>query len=113
MQGGPPLGPGALVIASLYLVSSGNKGSDCVQMDNVENNEASGSDTVKPTTTRATQALVLSSQLFSAPSPNCGELAGARRREAGGSELRALLNRGWREEERDEAGSGRWSLIRD
>lgn len=42
---------------------TGNKRFYCVQTDNVENNKASGSDTVRPTATRATHALVLSSRL--------------------------------------------------
>ncbi|KAK2837957.1 hypothetical protein Q5P01_015169 [Channa striata] len=62
----PALGLGALVTASLYLVSFGNKGSYCARTDDVENNETSGSDTVKPMATRATRPLVLSSQLRSA-----------------------------------------------
>lgn len=41
-----------------------NKASHCAQTDIVENNPASGSDAVKPMATRATQALVLSSQLY-------------------------------------------------
>ncbi|CAK6959748.1 Hypothetical predicted protein [Scomber scombrus] len=47
-------------------------------MDKIQNNEASGPDTVKPKTTWATQALVLSSQIMPGPSTNCGELAGVR-----------------------------------
>lgn len=47
------------------------------------------------------------------PSPNCRELAGGRRGEAGGSDWGLHWTEGWREEKRDEAGSGRWSLIRD
>lgn len=65
LQGQPPLGVlvGALVIASLCLVFSVNKGFYCAWMDNIENNKASGSDTVKPMATRATQTLVLSLEL--------------------------------------------------
>lgn len=47
----------------LYLLSSGNKGPHCAWPDSAENNDASGSDTVEPMVTRATQALVLSLQL--------------------------------------------------
>lgn len=48
------------------------------------------------------------------PSPNCRGLAGVRRGEAGGSDWGLHWTEGWKEEEeRDEAGSRRWSLIRD
>lgn len=111
----PPVAPGALVAPSLYLVSSGNKGLYCALLDDTENNEASGSDTVEPTATRATQALGLSSQscwvplLIAESWPECGKWRPEARTEG------VCCRKGWREEReesRDKAGSGRWSLIR-
>lgn len=79
----------------------------------MENNKASGSDTVEPTATRAPQALVLSSQLCLVL------LLIAESWLEWGEERLEVQTEGvywterWREEERDGEGSGRWSLIRD
>lgn len=78
-------------------------------LDTVDNNEVSGSDIVRPTVTRATQALVLSSQL-------CAVLLLIAESWLEWGKNR-LLGFYWAEgrkvEERDEAGSWRWLLIRD
>lgn len=79
-------------------------------MHDAEDVEASGSDTVEPAVTRATQALGLSSQLCSIRLL----IAESWLERGRGLGLRALLSGGGRrEEERDEAGSWRWLLIRE
>ncbi|CAB1435427.1 unnamed protein product [Pleuronectes platessa] len=85
LQDRPPLGPGAPVIAFLYLLSSGNKAAHCVHTDSGESGEASGSHTAGPDGVGHTGSLPFSA-IISGPSPNCGELAGARPAEAGGLE---------------------------
>ena len=113
MQSSAEQSPSFLLVHWSSPLSVWNKASHCAQMDNVENNPASGSDAVKPMATRATQALVLSSQLYlvllliAESWLEWGEERLEVQSEGG------LLNRGMEGGRVDEAGSGRWSLIRD
>lgn len=111
LQGMSAVSLGALVIASLYLVSWEQRLLLCVDGQRWDQRGVwlwhSQADSVAGHTgSRPFIAIT-----FGSP-PNYSELAGVRRGEAGGSDWGLHWTAGWREEERDEAGSGRWSLIR-
>lgn len=59
----------------------GNKSFRCALTDDVENNQASGSDTVRTVATQATHALVLFMAIMLGPPANCWELARVRRQD--------------------------------
>lgn len=105
----PLFSPGELVIASLCLEQSLALCADghCREQPSVWLWRSQADGDSGHTGSRPFIAIILG------PSPNCGELAGVRWGEAGGSEWRGFIEPRDGGRKRDEAGSGRWSLIRD